>query len=102
MLTILMFGGTLGNMLSTVMTPYSIGVGASSSVFAVLGVVCVWTALNYQNFGGQKGRVVIILLILNGITLLASFFQANADVWAHLGGLVAGIPLGILFVEPGS
>jgi membrane associated rhomboid family serine protease len=74
MLTILIVGGTIGNMLSTVLSPYTLGVGASSSVFAVLGVICVWTALNYQNFGGQKGRVVILLLILNGITLLASFF----------------------------
>ena len=74
MLTVLIVGGTKGNMLSTVMTPYSLGVGASSSVFAVIGVVCVWTVLNYQNFGGQKGKVVMLLLIISGISLIASFF----------------------------
>ena len=49
---ILLIAGAIGGTIfSAVVDPYSIGVGASSSLFALLAVMCIWFYLNYNNLG---------------------------------------------------
>jgi rhomboid protease GluP len=46
-LILLLTGGVAGNLFSAWAKPYSIGVGASAAIFAVLGALCVWVWLNF-------------------------------------------------------
>jgi rhomboid protease GluP len=50
-LMILLIGGIAGNLCSAWAKPYTISVGASSSIFAVLGALCIWVWLNFQRLG---------------------------------------------------
>jgi len=53
-LLLLIIGGIGGNMFSAVIDPYELGVGSSTSLFAVLACLCVWFFLNYERLGPQK------------------------------------------------
>ena len=103
MLGLLIVGGIAGNMLSTVLARYTLGVGASGCVYSMLGALIVWYWLRQAHMGGERGRFLLFMLILNGVTFAFSFFtQTTSDAWAHLGGLLVGIPLGYLNVAKGS
>jgi len=45
--TLVLAGGVAGNLFSAWSKPYSIGVGASAAIFAVLGALKVWVWLNF-------------------------------------------------------
>lgn len=52
---ILLFVGAIGgNIFSAVVDPYNFGVGASTSLFAVLACSCTWFYLNYERLGPMK------------------------------------------------
>ena len=53
-LILLLMGGVAGNLFSAWAKPYSIGVGASAAIFAVLGALCVWVWLNFQRLGAFR------------------------------------------------
>jgi membrane associated rhomboid family serine protease len=74
------------------------GVGASGAIFGLFGVLFAAQRIHHpvidrqgRMFLGQLGGLLAINLIL-------SFFLAGIiDVWAHLGGLIAGAWIGLLF-----
>jgi membrane associated rhomboid family serine protease len=75
MLGIFLTGGVAGNMLSTVTYKYTIGVGASGGVFAIVSAMLVWYWLNYQRIGTERRNFLLILLILNLVTLLMGMLE---------------------------
>ena len=67
-------------------------VGASGAIFGLLGAFLVIQ----RRLGGNATQ----LLILLGINLVIGFLPGLAIAWqAHLGGLVAGALVGLIFVE---
>ena len=66
------------------------GVGASGAIFSVLGCMLVWCWLNYHKMDVNRVRFLIIILVINGVTLLMGFLEAHTDAWAHVGGLIVG------------
>lgn len=53
-LALLVIGAIGGNLFSSVVDPYNFGVGASTSLFAVLGCLCTWYYINYDRLGPMK------------------------------------------------
>jgi len=51
---LLLVGGIGGNLMSAVFDPYDVGVGASTSLFAVLGTLILWYLFNIQRLGPGK------------------------------------------------
>ena len=73
-------------------TPDTFVVGASGAIFGLLGAFLVIQ----RKLGGNTTS----LLILVGINLLMGFLPGLNVAWqAHLGGLIAGVLLGLVFVQ---
>ena len=73
-------------------TPDTFVVGASGAIFGLLAAFLVIQ----RKLGGNTTS----LLILVGINLLMGFLPGLNVAWqAHLGGLIAGVLLGLVFVQ---
>ena len=101
-LILLAAGSYEGNVLSAIFKPYSVGVGASCTIFALLGVLAIWYWLNYYRLG-QNRFVFLVFFILIGVFSVMNILAAsNIDVYGHLGGFIVGVPLGVLFLRSES
>jgi len=97
---ILLIGSYQGNVLSAILRPYTVGVGASGTIFALLGVLVIWFWLNYYRFGVNRHIFLVFLIVIGFFSLMNVLISQNIDAWGHLGGLIAGLPLGILMLKP--
>jgi rhomboid protease GluP len=69
-------------------------VGASGAIFGLIGAEAAFFLRNRQLFGAfgrERLKNVAVLLVIN---LVITFAVPNINMWAHLGGLVAGFLLG--------
>ena len=96
---LLIMSGIGGNLLSAVLRPYSIGLGASSAIFGLLGVLMVWIWLNYEKFGPNGQQFLIFFLVLMILSTMNVFLSNTIDPWSHLGGFCVGVPFGLLFLK---
>lgn len=98
-LKIIVVGGVAGNLFSAYSNPYSIGVGASAAIFAVLGALIVWVWLNFHRLGTFRYQ----FLAFFGVLLLLSFLQGLAnkslDFGGHFGGFFIGVCLGVQYIQ---
>ncbi len=78
--------GLLGNLLSLLMPPLTISVGASGAIFGLFGANVVYV-------GETFGRSVTSALIYAFFLLLITT-GAGVNIFAHLGGLAAGLLIG--------
>jgi membrane associated rhomboid family serine protease len=77
-------------------------VGASGAIFGLFGVVLVATRLHHPILDAQSRAIasqVGVLIVLNLVIGFLGFL--NVDNYAHVGGLIAGAWLGLLF-PPGQ
>jgi membrane associated rhomboid family serine protease len=83
--------GFLGNVASYVFGSCGGGAGASGAIFGIMGVLLIYTYQRRSNalMNAYFGNIVFWL----GINVVYGFVAANIDVWAHGGGLVAGMLL---------
>ena len=95
----IVIAATAGNLLNTLLlTPAHSSIGASTAVFAALGIVAghVWRAklMRQDHWPYRVGPIVggLALLMYTGTG------DANTDVGAHLFGFVCGFVAGILLV----
>ena len=76
------------------------GVGASGAIFGVVGVLLIFL---YRRRSSQfVAGYLRQLLFFVGINAVLGFAIANIDMWAHAGGLLAGVMLGAGFDRGGS
>ena len=50
-ISLLLLGAVGGNLFSAVVDPYDLGVGASTSLFAVIGCLTIWFFINFYRMG---------------------------------------------------
>ena len=87
--------GFMGNVLSFVMPPNVGSLGASGAVFGVAGVLLIYLFRRRRSaFVAQYLRSIVFFI---GINLAFGFLFPGIDNWAHIGGLIAGIILGLGF-----
>lgn len=87
--------GFMGNVLSFVMPPDVGSLGASGAVFGVAGVLLVYLFRRRRSaFIAQYLRSILLFI---GINLAFGFLLRGIDNWAHIGGLMGGILLGLGF-----
>ena len=73
---------------------YSVAAGASGAVFGIIGAL-VWIVLlhkgKYESLTGKGLAIMIGLCLYYGVT------AGNVDNWGHIGGLVMGFLVSIIF-----
>ena len=94
-LVLIVVGGIGGNIFSATIGAYNVSVGASTSLFAIIGAVVVWFYRYWDVLGPSKIQYAIFLGIMILFAFLNGFLAPNSgiDNWGHLGGLIYGLML---------
>ncbi len=96
-LTIYLLSGVLAGVAQAVLAPSQAALGASGAIFGIFGAFGVFFLLYRRSLGPAANGILgqwFFWLILN----LALAFTGGIALYAHLGGLVAGLVLGALLV----
>ncbi|MGE7113334.1 rhomboid family intramembrane serine protease [Lysinibacillus sp. NPDC047702] len=97
-ITIYLLSGIVGNMATyLLLNDSSYGsLGASGAIFGIFGA---FGALVYYTRRTMPMLRKLILPIIV-ISVIMTFIQPNVNVYAHLGGLVTGFILGLIYLHP--
>ncbi|KOS63348.1 rhomboid family intramembrane serine protease [Lysinibacillus agricola] len=96
-ITIYLVSGIVGNMATYLLYDSGyVSLGASGAVFGIFGA---FGALVYYTRRTMPMLRKLILPIIV-ISVIMTFLQPNVNVYAHLGGLVAGFILGLVYLHP--
>ncbi len=90
-LGVYLLGGLTGNVLSLVLGPNLISVGASGAIFAMFGACAIYARRSV----GQS----IVGALLFGFFLLIISSGADVNYLAHVGGLAAGLAIGYILAR---
>lgn len=85
-LAVYLIAGIMGNILSFIFSTNP-GVGASGSIFGLLGALLYFGILKPSLFKSRFGNSVVLTIIIN---LGYGFINPVIDNFAHLGGLIGG------------
>lgn len=99
----ILVAGAAGNLLSLALTPVSVAsIGASTGVFAALGLVGAWSGMtqsqSVQLHGSWLQRALPWLACLTLLSLTA-VGDPTVNVAAHLSGFIAGLVLGVVIAK---
>lgn len=91
-------GGVAGNVVSLLVDlrtkEYAVSAGASGAIFAVIGALVCAVILNKGKLPEYSGKR---LLVMAGLSVLQGFTAQGIDNWAHIGGMVTGFLIALLF-----
>jgi membrane associated rhomboid family serine protease len=94
--------GIAASALSYAFGPGSWSVGASGAIFGMFGIVLVATRFHHAILDAQSRAVASMVGVLIVINLVIGFSGVfNVDNYAHVGGLLAGLWLGLV-IPPGQ
>jgi len=94
-LAVYLVSGVLASVTTFVFSnPNTLGVGASGAIFGLLGAFVAYNLRRRETPAGRAGLQLALWLI--GLNLVIGFVIPNIDIYAHLGGLVAGFACGYL------
>lgn len=89
-------GGILSYLQMIKSGEYAVAAGASGAIFGIVGALC-WIVLihkgKYETLTGKGLLVMIALCLYYGVS------TASVDNWGHIGGLVAGFVICIIFYQ---
>jgi rhomboid protease GluP len=93
-----------GGILSTLASPV-LSAGASGAIFGLLGVTLLFALRNWSKLPPEVRRqrfLVVWFLLLPFFAASIAFSTASdmVDNWAHLGGLLGGVLVALLFGNP--
>jgi len=92
-IVIFLFSGFTGSLLSFIFSP-NISAGASGAIFGLLGAIVVY---GWKDSSLWRSGIIMNLLIVLGINLVLGMIAPGLDNFAHLGGLLGGAFLGLIF-----
>lgn len=107
MLAVYLLTGTAGNLLSVAISnPYSVSAGASGAVFGIAGVLIVLLKSKYlpvppSELRGLRRSVIYFAVLNFAIGAGTLFLPASVpkiDNFAHLGGFLSGLAIGVPLV----
>ena len=103
-ITLLYFLSGFGGVLLSSLLNDNIAVGASTAVFGILACYVSFYILNWNElaiFGTMRYTFLCIILLLMGLNLLSGVVANNTiDNWGHFGGLITGLLLGLIIINP--
>lgn len=95
-LLIYFLSGIAGGLLTQFSNPISISVGASGAIFGLLGALLSYSIVNYINhsYYSLNIKTYLLMIILN---LYSGVVDKTINMNDHVGGLIAGGIIGLLF-----
>ena len=95
--TIYLLSGIVGNIATYLLNDVSYAsLGASGAIFGIFGAF--GALVYYTRHTMPMLRKLILPIII--ISVIMTFLQSNVNVYAHLGGLVTGFLLGLVYLHP--
>jgi len=91
-LAVYFLSGLIGNLLTLLLGPWTVSAGASGAIFGMFGAVTMYLRKSF-------GQSVIGALMFSFFLLLITSGDEQVNVFAHLGGLVAGLIIGYLLAK---
>jgi len=88
--------GIAGGMLSIVVHPETVAIGASGAIFGVFGALSGYFFAYRRELGEHAQQFMKDFALIIGINLIIGFSVPNIDVSAHAGGLVSGLIGGLI------
>ncbi len=73
----------------------SISAGASGAVFGLIGALISFFAINKEMFGKSGKQTLISTIFIAVLNLVIGFSTSGIDNYAHIGGLLGGLSLGV-------
>jgi len=89
-ISIYLFSGIIGGLVSLYMHPASVGVGASGAIFGIFGALAGFFLANRDKIAEHSKAFMKDFGMVIGINLVIGFSIPSVDVSAHVGGLVVG------------
>jgi rhomboid protease GluP len=96
-LFIFLITGLISTICSFLFSPSAISVGASGAIFGLVGAYSLFIWRHRLAFPRNGLGAILWLVIVIGANLGIGFALTNVDNMAHLGGLISGGMLGLLF-----
>ncbi|MCP4763798.1 MAG: rhomboid family intramembrane serine protease [archaeon] len=90
-LTTYILSGIIGSIFSLILSPSSIGLGASGAIFGLMGAVFIILS--------RENKIVLIYGIIYIAISISNSFLPGIGTWAHIFGLLGGFMFGYLFIK---
>jgi rhomboid protease GluP len=85
----------LAGSVATALRPGVVSAGASGAIFGVLGALGAFYLLHRRRMDQSIAKEAGGLLVFVGYNVVFGFTQTGIDMYAHLGGLAAGLVCGL-------
>lgn len=95
---IYILSGIGGNLLSATENPFSLSVGASTSIYGLLAVLACYYAYNWHTLGVGRMFNLYVYLGFVGVNFIISWFEVTIDLYGHLGGFIVGGLMGLILI----
>jgi membrane associated rhomboid family serine protease len=91
--------GFLGNLMSILVDPFKLAVGASTAGFGLIGVWLAELLLSWNVLGPARSRALVWVAFMLTSIITMSAIAPNVDLFGHFGGCLAGFLLGLWVAE---
>ncbi|WP_416792661.1 rhomboid family intramembrane serine protease [Sulfurovum sp. ST-21] len=95
-ISIYLFAGLVGGLVSLLVHPESVGIGASGAIFGVFGALAGFFLAHRKRRAVRSQAFMKDFAVIMGINLVLGFSIESIDVTAHIAGLVAGFTGGFM------
>lgn len=95
-ISIYLFSGLIGGMVSLYMHPHSVGVGASGAIFGIFGALAGFFMAHRDKIATHAQSFMKDFSIILGLNLVIGLSISSVDVSAHIGGLMVGVMGGFI------
>jgi len=95
-LSIYLFSGLIGGLISLYIHPVSVGIGASGAIFGIFGALAGFFLAHREKIGSHTKVFMKEFSIIIGINMIIGFSIESVDVSAHIGGLIIGFTGGFI------
>jgi rhomboid protease GluP len=90
----------IGNFLSIALDPFKVSVGASTSIFGLLGANMALQLIAWDSMTPRHKLIFVSIALLTGASLI--WTPLNVDIIGHTAGLISGACLTILLLPDGA
>lgn len=97
-LVIYLASGIVGGIVTFFIDPGVVAAGASGAIFGVFGALGVFYIVNRRSLGMFGNGAIMNWLFWLGLNLVWGFSDPNIGILDHIGGLVAGMIIGVLLL----
>ncbi|CAD7964999.1 unnamed protein product [Amoebophrya sp. A120] len=91
--------GVIGNLISVMLDPFKLAVGASTAGFGLIGVWIAEIVMSWELLGQNRDRTLIwILFMLVSVTTMSGM-TPNMDLYGHFGGALGGFLMALVMAD---